>query len=105
MGATYKEIIDAIQRVEAGESKAAVVRSSLPAMLKRFALQVNNCVEGEIGAAAWIKTQEVARAVVLTVPARSASKSRKRVVTQMDWFSKEGLHISASQPRKRIKTN
>ncbi|RHZ10618.1 hypothetical protein DYB31_009157 [Aphanomyces astaci] len=74
---------------------------SLPAMLKRLDLQSKNCVNSDLGAAAWIRTQEYARENVITVPARTPKKARKRVVTDGDLFTKEGLHTNASKPTRK----
>ncbi|RQM23690.1 hypothetical protein B5M09_013444 [Aphanomyces astaci] len=74
---------------------------SLPAMLKRLDLQSKNCVNSDLGVAAWIRTQEYARENVITVPARTPKKARKRIVTDGDLFMKEGLHTNASKPTRK----
>jgi hypothetical protein len=87
--------------VKSGFATCGVWPLSLPAMLRRLALQEANGIKGDLGIAAWIRTKEVVRQEILTVPANR--KERKRVATGSEWFGRDELHAAAAKPRKRTK--
>ncbi|RHY84790.1 hypothetical protein DYB35_010146 [Aphanomyces astaci] len=74
---------------------------SLPRMLCRLKAAKKNGVKGSLGDDAWLKTQEFARDMALTLPPKQVG--RKRVLTELNWHTRDGLRASAVQPKKRKK--
>jgi len=96
---TTKDVRVKSDPIVRGFATCGVWPLSLPAMYRRLKLQETNGPTGDLGAAHWIKTKEVARQDVLTVPANP--KERKHVASGSDWLSRVELHAAASRPRNR----
>ncbi|RHZ32279.1 hypothetical protein DYB37_014019 [Aphanomyces astaci] len=73
----------------------------LPRMLCHLEAAKKNGVKGSLGDDAWLKTQEFARDMALTLPPKQVG--RKRVLIELNWHTRDGLRASAVQPKKRKK--
>ncbi|RLO13489.1 hypothetical protein DYB28_013246 [Aphanomyces astaci] len=72
---------------------------SLPKLLMKLSPPRVNA--GSLQDASWIRTVEVARNEVLTVPSLPQAKKRKRVTTRFEWHTRDGLHHAASVRSKK----
>ncbi|ETV88015.1 hypothetical protein H257_01400 [Aphanomyces astaci] len=73
----------------------------LPRMLCRLEAAKKNGVKGSLEDDTWLKTQEFARDMALTLPPKQVGW--KRVLTELNWHTRDGLRASAVQPKKRKK--
>ncbi|RHY64813.1 hypothetical protein DYB34_007758 [Aphanomyces astaci] len=88
--------------VENGFRTCGIWPLSLPKMLNRLALAQVNSVRS--ASAAWLKTKEHVREEVLTLPPQKKGiNERKRVSTNLEWYTREELHASAVRPVKQKK--